>query len=67
MLGLGNGTFNGSPSLLVTLGFGIGSSVAGFLPGIDYALLPELPHYTLSPSLMHFTLLPEAAQHTLED
>ena len=34
MLGLGNGTFNGSPSLIVTGGYGIAAPVVSTAPAI---------------------------------
>lgn len=34
MLGLGNGTFAGSPSLMITMGYGIGVVVASTDPSI---------------------------------
>jgi hypothetical protein len=45
MLGLGNGTFNGSPSLVLTFGLGVGEASAATLVGAWYDVIEIQAEY----------------------
>lgn len=63
VLTMGLGSW-GSPSLLVTLGYGIGGEVVTPITdiGVEWTLRPGLMHYTLAESRMQHTL-PENHMH----
>ena len=54
--GFGNGTFNGTITLVVLRGYAIGALIVPTAEGLEYTLTTNRFHFTLDENKLHYTM-----------